>query len=753
MTKDPVCGMAVDETGTSATTTYGGRTRYFCSSACKVAFDHAPATYDALAQRVPPVFDRLLALARNLWWTWHPEARALFEALGAPRDGSVFDNPVQVLLEAPAEGLAARAQDKAFLARYEAVVKAFDIEMSASPERTTWAARLEGPISYFSAEFGVHTSLPIYSGGLGVLAGDVAKEASDLDLPLVGVGFMYPQGYFRQTVRADGWQEEHYESFDRALALAAPACAISGQACAVALDLPDRRVQAAVWRVGVGRVPLYLMDTDLEENPAYDRALSARLYGGDQEFRLRQEILLGIGGVRLLRALGVAPAVWHANEGHSAFMMIERVRELVEAGRRVEQAVDEVRASTVFTTHTPVAAGHDAFPLALIEKYLAAYWPALGLDRDRFLALGLHSGGPDTAFNMTALALRLSGRRNAVSRRHGEVSRRMWRGLWPDVAEAAVPIVSITNGVHLPSWVAPEMADLYREYLGPRWLERHDDPETWLRLDEVPDGRLWEVHVTLKRRLLATLRERARRLWAAGREAGLVAAAGALLDPDALTLGFARRFAAYKRATLLFRDSARLRSLLTDVQRPVQVIFAGKAHPADEAGKQALQAVYRAAADPPCAGRIAFVEDYDMRVARLLVQGVDVWLNTPRPPLEASGTSGQKAALNGVPNLSILDGWWLEAHDGTNGWAFGGRGETSGDEDEADRHDADALYRALESQVVPLFHSAPARGVPSGWVAAMRRSIQTVAPRFSARRMVKDYVDRCYQGAKSPDPA
>jgi starch phosphorylase len=704
--RDPVCGMEVDEGRAPAKTMFGGATHHFCSVACKVKFARAPATYDALARHVPPALDRLLPLARNLWWTWHPEARALFEALGAPRDPAVPENPIRLLLGASPEALAARSKDVEFLTRYAEVVRAFDAEMAGQAGQSAWSARVAGPIGYFSAEFGVHSSLPIYSGGLGVLAGDIAKEGSDLGLPLVGVGFMYPQGYFRQGVTADGRQEEHYETLDRVLAPAEPACTGAGQPCAIALQLPDRRLHAAIWRVGVGRVSLYLMDTDLEDNPPWDRELSSRLYGGDQEFRLRQEILLGIGGVCLLRALGVAPAVWHANEGHSAFMMVERVRELVEAGRRFEEAVDEVRGSTVFTTHTPVAAGHDAFPFPLIDKYLAAYWPTLGIDRERFLALGAHPGEWGPAFNMTALALRLSGRRNAVSRRHGEVSRRLWRGLWPAVSEREVPIVSITNGVHLPSWVAPELGRLYRDHLGPGWLDRHDDPATWRGLDAMPDRELWDAHVALKRRLLTFLRERARRLWAGRGSSAQVAAAGALLDSGILTLGFARRFATYKRATLMLRDPARLKAIVTDPRRPVQVIFAGKAHPADEPGKQALQAIYRAAADPAYAGRIAFVEDYDMHAARHLVQGVDVWLNTPRPPMEASGTSGQKAALNGVPNLSVLDGWWLEAYDSTNGWAIGDREETARDADEADRADADALYRALETEVVPLFSSS-----------------------------------------------
>jgi starch phosphorylase len=700
--------------------------------------------------RVPPALARLPELARNLWWSWHPEARALFERLAGARPEPRHHNPVEILETLDPGVLEARATDPDFLARYREVLAAFDADLTG---RSGWfasrgAAVGRGPIAYFSAEFGVHSALPVYAGGLGILAGDIAKEANDLGVPLVGVGFMYPQGYFHQHVAPDGRQQEVYELLDRAWAPTEPACAEPGRACVIPLALPDRDLQVAVWLVRVGQVHLYLMDTDLEANVPWDRELSARLYAGDQDVRLRQEILLGIGGVRLLRGLGIAPAVWHANEGHSAFMMVERVRELVEAGRPFDEAVAAARASTVFTTHTPIPAGHDAFPFPLVEQYLAAYWPTLGLDRDRFLALGVHPGAGAPAFNMTALALRLSGHKSAVSRRHGEVSRRMWWSLWPGLPEDEVPITAITNGVHVPSWVAPELDQLYRVHLGADWLARHDDPAAWQGVEGIPDRELWDAHRALKRRLLGFLRDRARRRWAEDRVApAQVVAAGALLEPEALTLGFARRFATYKRAALILRDPARLRALLTDARRPVQLVFAGKAHPADEPAKRLLQTVYQAALDPAFAGRIAFVDDYDMHVAQHLVAGVDVWLNTPRPPLEASGTSGQKAALNGVLNLSVLDGWWAEAHDGTNGWAIGAAEVGSADGEARDAADAEALYRLLEAEVVPLYYERDATGIPAGWVHMMRRSIQTIAPRFSARRMVKEYVERLYRPA------
>jgi starch phosphorylase len=500
-----------------------------------------------------------------------------------------------------------------------------------------------------------------------------------------------------------------------------------------------------------------LLDTDLPANAPWDRELSARLYGGDQELRLRQELVLGIGGVRVLRALGIAPRVWHANEGHTAFMMVERVRELMADGAGFDPALAAVRATTVFTTHTPVAAGHDAFPLALVEQYLkhvGAYWPTLGADRERMLALALHQEPWGVAFNMTALALRLADSRNAVSRRHGAVSRRMWRGLWPETAEESAPIVAITNGVHVPTWAADEMDVLYRRYLAADWIRRHDEPDLWRRVTEIPDADLWAARCALKRRLAHYLRERARRQWVEHRgDPGQVLAAGSLLDPDALTLGFARRFAAYKRATLVLRDPKRLRALLTDRRRPVQLVFAGKAHPADEAGKQLLQQVYAASRDPDLAGRVAFVEDYDMEAARYLIAGVDAWLNTPRPPMEASGTSGQKAALNGVPHLSVLDGWWAEAYDGTNGWAIGAPDEQHTDPDARDAADAEALCRLLEQTVVPLYYDRDPNGVPRGWLRVVRRAIETLAPTFSARRMLKEYVERFYAKAAAAGAA
>ncbi|MGH7966171.1 MAG: alpha-glucan family phosphorylase [Candidatus Binatia bacterium] len=695
---------------------------------------------------VPARIGRLAELAYNLWWSWHPEARELFAAIDHTLWQMTPHNPVKLLREVRAERLDQLAQDPAFLRRYDAVMMAFEADLTT---RDTWVSRsapalTEATIAYFSAEFGIHHSLPIYGGGLGILAGDHCKEASDLGLPLVGIGFMYPQGYFHQHLSVDGRQEAVSERLDRVEAPLTPALTPEGTPCLVAVPLNGRHIYVTVWHVRVGRAALYLMDTEVEENPPWDRELSARLYGGDQEMRILQEILLGIGGVRVLRVLGIAPRVWHLNEGHAAFVMLERIRELVATGVPFSDAVAEVQRTTVFTTHTPVAAGHDAFPFHLVEKYFHQYWGQLGLDREQFLALGHHREPWGEMFHMTALALRLAGRRNGVSKTHGEVSRRMWQPFWSDTPVEQVPIGAVTNGVHTPTWIAEELNLLYNKHLGPDWVKQHDNPALWQRVYDIPDAELWQIHVRLKQKLLSFIRERARQLWREEqRDPVQVLASGALLDPEALTIGFARRFATYKRATLLLQDLHRLQTLLRDRWRPVQVIFAGKAHPADDPGKHLIQQVYAMAKDYHLNGQIAFVEDYDMHVAKFLVQGVDVWLNSPVPPLEASGTSGQKAALNGVPNLSVADGWWSEGYNGGNGWVIS-TSETGAEAGGRDVSDANTLYRLLEEELVPLYYQRDADGVPRGWTRVVKEAICSIAPLFSARRMVKEYVERFY---------
>jgi glycogen phosphorylase len=566
-------------------------------------------------------------------------------------------------------------------------------------------------------------------------------------VPLIGVGFMYPQGYFHQHISAEGWQEESYERLNWADAPIEAATTPDGKPCITAVPLGDRSVLVAVWLVRLGRVKLYLLDTDLEENAPWDRELSARLYGGDRETRIQQEIILGIGGVRTLKALGVVPGAFHLNEGHAGFVVLQRIRDLIEHGTSFDDALEQIRQSTIFTTHTPVPAGHDAFPFHLVEKHLAGCWGTLGAHRDRVMALGAYDNGSGPQFNMTALAIRTAGSTNAVSQLHGEVTRAMFAPMWPDVPEAARPVTAVTNGVHVPTWISAELSSLFSTYLAPDWLDRHDDPNLWEGVLAIPDEELWRVRSSLRRYLFAFVRERARNRWME-EHVGIprVVAAGTLLDPDVLTLGFARRFTGYKRPELVFHDHERLARILNAPGRPVQIIFAGKSHPADDIGKHHLQRVYKRALDPAFGGRIAFVDDYDLHVAHFLVQGCDVWLNNPRKPLEASGTSGMKAAINGVPHLSIGDGWWAEGFTGANGWVIDGRAP-SDQPDAVDAADAASLYRLLEEEVVPAFYDRDRSNVPHRWIAVVKEAIRTVAPRFSARRMVKEYVERMYAPA------
>jgi starch phosphorylase len=700
---------------------------------------------------LPDRINRLAELAVDLWWSWNREARNVFRALDYPLWRATAHNPVRMLAIVPREKLEAAARDAEFLKLYDRATEMLDAARSAE---NTWFARnfpqMTGQsIAYFSAEFALHQSLPIYAGGLGVLAGDHCKESSDLGVPLLGVGFMYPQGYFHQQVSAEGWQEEIYERLNWADAPIEPALSPDGKPCVTAVPLGDRTVLVAVWRVRLGRVMLYLLDTDLEENAPWDRELSARLYGGDRETRIQQEIILGIGGVRALKTLGVEPPVFHLNEGHAAFVVLQRIRDLTERGATFDAALEEIRQSTIFTTHTPVAAGHDAFPFHLVEQHLAGCWGSLGPYRDRFLALGSYDNGGGPMFNMTALALRSAGAVNAVSRLHGEVTRAMWAPIWPELGEGERPVYHVTNGVHVPTWLSWELSDLLARYFGPEWLERQDDPSMWDRVASIPDEELWAAREALRRYLFTFVRERARQRWTVERVGTpRVVAAGTLLEPGALTIGFARRFTGYKRPELIFQDPERLARILNAVERPVQIIFAGKSHPADDIGKHHLQRVYRRALDPLFGGRVAFVDDYDLHVAHFLVQGCDVWLNNPRKPLEASGTSGMKAAMNGVPHLSIGDGWWAEGFTGSNGWVIDG-GVSGEDFAAVDAADAAALYRILEEEIVPAFYDRGGDGIPHRWVATVKEAIRTVAPRFCARRMVKEYVERMYAPAMS----
>lgn len=705
-------------------------------------------SYGSKFPYLPERISRLGELACNLWWSWHPEARSLFYLLAGNGTEFKSQNPVLLLSEMERSVLDIAAKDSRFLRRYDAVMARFDAEVNAYESWFYSKVHDPGlyPIAYFSAEFGLHHSLPFYAGGLGFLAGDFLKECSDLGVPTVGVGFMYPEGYLHQKVSADGWQMNESETLDRSHA---PICRVhdkDGQPLTIKVPISERSIYFEVWKAQIGRVPLYLIDTDIDANDPWNRGISSRLYIGDSEQRLVQEIILGIGGTQILNALGIRHSVLHLNEGHSSFAILERIREKVEKGLGYRDASDQVRATTVFTTHTPVPAGHDVFPFALMDKYFESYIPLLEMSRDEFYRLGMDPRNPDAGFNMTAFALRMSAHRNAVSKKHGEVTRSMWHHLWPSVPENEVPISHITNGVHVPTWIDSRLAALFNRYLGPNWLADHDNPSIWQLVDDIPDAELWRVHRLQKMILIAMMQERARERWKEHADPNIIMASGIMFDPGTLTLGFARRFATYKRANLILQDMDRLKGILNNPNRPVQIVFAGKAHPADNAGKLLLQRVFNAARDPDIGGRVAFIEDYDEEIAQYLVHGVDVWLNNPQPPFEASGTSGMKAGINGVPHLSALDGWWIEGYNGSNGWAFDGENEWSM---ASDAVDAEELYSILEKQIVPQYYDKDEAGVSPAWVKIMKESIKSAAPLFSSRRMVKEYALKFYQDALS----
>ena len=691
--------------------------------------------------------NRLGELAYNLWWVWNPEAQKLFSLVDVVLWNKLAHNPVSFLKQVKRTKLNAAASDPQYIKRYELIMQEFDNHLNRDDAwfANTYPDLKEGQIAYFSFEYGLHESLPVYAGGLGILSGDHLKESSDLGLPLVAVGFIYHQGYFSQNITEDGWQETRDFYLDFAEMPITALYDEEGNPVKISVFLAEREVFARIWQVQVGRIALYLLDTNLEENSYTDRQLTARLYSNDPEVRISQEILLGVGGVRVLRKLGYKPTVWHMNEGHSAFLTLERIRELVSVGLSFDQAVDQVRKTNVFTTHTPVPAGNDQFPIWLVEKYFSRYWEKLELSRDQFIDLARHAQPWGDTFSMPVLALKLSEQRNAVSQLHGYVSRKMWNFLWPDKSEDEVPISYVTNGVHTGSFLARRTRVLYEKYLGPDWFESLDNPELWAKVDDIPDEELWEVRRHLKRKLLMFANRRARERWVSQTVHPVqVIAGGAMLDPYTLTIGFARRFATYKRAYLIFRDFDRLLRIITNEQMPVQIVFAGKAHPADEPGKLIIQQVYRAVKDAKTGGRLAFLEDYDMNVARHMVQGVDIWLNTPRRPNEASGTSGMKAALNGVLNFSVLDGWWHEAYNGMNGWAIGDENEYS-DPNVQDDKDAESLYDTLEKEIVPLYYSGRSGdNLSPEWMKHVKAAIRTLTPQFSMKRMVKEYVDDLY---------
>ncbi len=705
---------------------------------------------------LPPRIEGLRSVAYNLRWAWDHEAIELFRRLDRDLWESTNHNPVLMLGRIEQDRLEAAAEDDGFLGHLERVVNDLDTYSTA---KSTWfdkkcGKREDKPlVAYFSAEFGLTECLSIFAGGLGILAGDHLKSASDLGVPLVAVGLLYQQGYFKQYLNQAGWQQEAYEDNDFHNLPLTAAIGPTGAPVSVAVAFPGRQVFAQVWRAQVGRVALYLLDTNIPQNTrAEDRDITDQLYGGDRDMRIRQEILLGIGGYRALEALGLDPTVYHMNEGHSAFLALERVRRLMETrGMSFSEACELASASCVFTTHTPVEAGHDYFSAELMDRYFADYARGLGLSRQDFLALGRRPA-QDGDFCMTVLALRLSSRRNGVSKLHGVVSRKMWQPLWPGVPADEIPIRHITNGVHFRSWISAEMNQLYERYLGPNWRQEPANSELWSRVQSIPAEELWRTHERRRERLVGFARRRVRdQRVRRSAPAAEIAAADEVLDPDVLTIGFARRFATYKRATLLLRDIDRLTRLLYDSAHPVQLIYSGKAHPQDGAGKELIRQIVALSRDPKVGHRLVFLEDYDMAVARSLVQGVDVWLNTPQRPKEASGTSGMKAAANGALNVSTLDGWWDEvwrdpASPRGIGWAIG-KGEDYDNPEYQDKVEAEALYELLERDVVPTFYDRGADRLPRRWIDLMKRSIRTLCHKVNTHRMVSDYTAEFYMKA------
>lgn len=710
----------------------------------------APVVSEArnLDRFIAPVQEKLWRLARNLWWSWDHESTGLFRDLDPAGWPSLNHNPISLLSEIPLAALDRRAGE---LVLHGRINYAFRRLQEYLTSEKTWGATHASvlrprPVAYFSAEFGLHESFPIYSGGLGVLAGDHIKSASDLDVPLVGIGLFYAQGYFRQHLDMNGWQQEEYLPTDVTQLPMELAIGANGEPVTVQIETRGSAIKARIWRAKVGRCDLLLIDSNVEGNSPEDRQLTSRLYGGDGRVRIRQELLLGVGGFRALKAMGATPGVLHLNEGHSAFGVLEAIRSrMAEEGIGFDQAAATVARHTVFTTHTPVPAGHDRFNVNLMEEHLGPMRDSLGLSLHGLMALGRENPNhSEEDFCMTVLGLKLSRRANAVSSLHGEVSRSMWTSLFPGRGEEGVPIGHITNGVHVPTWLAPQMARLYDRHLGIGWSARGSEPQMWEGIEDVDDGELWETHLALKARLIEFVRRRAMdQARRRGEPNESMRRLARLLSPDALTIGFARRFATYKRANLVLRDMEQLASMVNDPKRPVQFVFAGKAHPHDEPGKRVLQQIASLMRDSQFAEKFVFVEDYDINVGRHLVQGVDVWLNNPRRPLEASGTSGQKVVLNGGLNLSILDGWWAEAYDGLNGFAIG-TGRTHSSMDVHDSRDGEDLYRVLHDEVIPLFYQRDRDGLPRGWIKRMKRTIRTLGWRFNADRMVMDYTLKCY---------
>ncbi len=696
-------------------------------------------------------------LGRNLWWSWNPDAREIFAELSPLVWQASRHNAVAVLGEVSKAELKSRLMDRDFAARTRGVLAAFHQYLTR--ERTWCSAYaapfLEHPVAYFCAEFALHESLPIYCGGLGVLAGDHAKSASDLGVPFVGITLFYRQGYFEQLVSRNGWQEEHYPSLNRNNLPLEPVLDSQGKPLLLWIEFSQSRIWFQAWRLRVGRAAIYLLDTELPQNDSAYRGLTSRVYGGDMTTRIGQEMVMGIGGVRLLQALGVTPAVYHLNEGHSAFLALELLRRQLESGSDLEESETWVRDRCVFTTHTPVAAGHDRFSPELMEYAFAGYRSLLGVEAQQFLGYGrTRPEDPKEYFCMTVLALKMSRGANGVSRLHGQVSREMWKDLLNSPTYRGPSIGHVTNGVHVLGWMSRPARRFWKRHLGPEWETRLTDPDLWRVISDeeaISDEEIWALRYHLRRKLVEFVRKHVPDTFPAG-GAERARAFDTMLSPDALTIGFARRFATYKRAPLIFSDLTRMAEMINDPERPIQLIFAGKAHPRDVRGKEFIRRILDICRRSEFLGKVVFLENYDMNVARQVISGADLWLNTPRRPLEASGTSGQKVSVHGGLNLSVLDGWWREGYDGTNGWAIGGD-EHPADEAAQDKADLESLYRTLSRNIIPLFFERDSRGIPRGWIAKIRRAMQTLVPRYNTDRMVTEYVTRYYLRRSKADGA
>ena len=699
--------------------------------------------------QLPKRIEKLGDIANNLWWAWNTEFLKLFQKIDMDLWEQCNKNPVKFLRQVSQESLEKVTRDKNFLNEYDKIADNFEDYINS---KNTWfnnkyPENKNDLIAYFSAEYGLDETIPIYSGGLGILSGDHLKAASDLGIPLVGVGLLYKNGYFNQRINGYGQQETEYTNIDLYDLPINPVKDEKGEDLTIYVKFPKRRLYLKVWQINVGRVKLYLLDSDIPKNNPEDRDVTLRLYGGDQEMRIRQEIVLGMAGVNLLtKYLGLKPTVYHMNEGHSAFLNLEIIKDIIaEKQVTFEVAKDIASSKTVFTTHTPVPAGNDIFPIDLVEKYFQNFWPRLGITREEFLKLGMKPGPDlDSGFNMGILALKIAGKKNGVSKLHGAVSRELFGDVWPNIAANESPIGYVTNGIHTCTWLAPKLKELYNKYLVPYWQDNMYQDSIWEKIKNIPDEKLWNVHIERKKKLLNLVKENTtERLRRSGYSYESINEIVSKLNPEALTIGFARRFATYKRATLIFKDLERITQIMNNTDRPIQLIFAGKAHPADKEGQDLIKYIHEVSMMPQFKGKIFLLENYNIAMSRYLVSGVDVWLNNPRRPMEASGTSGQKASVNGVVNFSVLDGWWAEGYNQKNGWSIGTNKEYSSYE-EQDRADSDSIYYTLENKIIPIYYDKDSNGISKSWMELMKNSIMSTGGKYSTARMLVDYTNQFY---------